>query len=338
VNPQNAWVEIRIPAGEADPAELAGMLAGIGAAVAPPRPPGEARAAASPAAESRSAAESELRAAAALAAGAEIRGTTIVFWVRAADAVRAIGGTRAALARLAASGVPVRADAVEIGPGLPEAEWRDAWKRHFGITRVSEHLVVVPSWERYAPRAGEVVLDLDPGRAFGTGAHASTRLCLSELDALARGPGPVLAVERFLDCGTGSGILAIAAAKLWPRCDGLAIDIDPAAVEVATENLGRNGVGARVACRGCTADQVEGTFDLVVANIERGPLLRLHDALVDRLAPSGVLMLAGVTADETAEVVEAYAYAGARRLRLLRTREREDDLRWSVAVLEAVRA
>jgi ribosomal protein L11 methyltransferase len=263
----------------------------------------------------------------------EIRGATIVFWTRPAEAAGVLGEMRAAVARLAASGVPVRADAVEIGQALPESVWRDAWKRHFGVARVSEHLVIVPSWERYAPGAVEVVLDLDPGGAFGTGAHASTRLCLLEIDALARGAAPATAVRRFLDCGTGSGILAIAAAKLWPHAHGVAIDIDPAAVEVATENLRRNALDARVECRAHTADAVEGAFDLVVANIERGPLLALRAALADRVGPGGVLILSGVTADEVAEVVEAYAGEG--RFRLRRTRDLEDDLRWSVAVLEA---
>ena len=298
MNAPDEWVEIRIPVGDADPAEVAGMLAG-----------------------------------AIPTAGVEIRGASVVFWAQAADAARAVGQARAAVERLAASGVPVRADAVEIAAALPESEWREAWKRHFGVVRVSGHLVVVPSWERYVPRAGEVVLHLDPGRAFGTGAHASTRLCLGELDALARGPGSPRAVHRFLDCGTGSGILSIAAAKLWPGCRGVAIDIDPAAAEVATENLERNGVVARVTCRGSSADDVEGTFDLVVANIERVPLLALRAALLARLAPGGVLVLSGLTADEVAEVVAAYVAGG--RLRVLRTHDLEDDLRWSVAVLEA---
>jgi len=303
VNPHDDWVEIRIPAGDADAVELAGMLAtGAGAA----------------------------------AAGMEIRGATVVFWVRAADAARALGETQAVIERLAASGVPVQAAAVEMAAASPESAWRETWKRYFGVTRVSAHLVIVPSWERYAPRAGEVVLDLDPGGAFGTGAHASTRLCLIELDALARGPRPLVAVQRFLDCGTGSGILAITAAKLWPACRGIAIDVDPAAVDVATENLRHNRMAARVQCLGRTADAVDGAFDLVVANIERGPLLALRDALVGRLGPGGILVLSGITADEVAEVVEAYM--AGHQLRLLRTRDLDDDLRWSVAVLEAAQA
>jgi ribosomal protein L11 methyltransferase len=300
---QDEWVEIRIAAGEADPAELAGMLAG---------------------------------GAGASAAGVEIRGPTLVFWVRATDAARALGETRAALERLAASGVPVRPAAVELGAASPESAWREAWKRHFGVARVSAHLVIVPSWERYAPRAGEVLLDLDPGGAFGTGAHASTRLCLLELDALARGPGSTIAVRRFLDCGTGSGILAVAAAKLWPQSRGVALDVDPAAVEVAAENLRRNGVEARVECRERADGDVPGVFDLVVVNIERGPLLALRDALLARLGPGSVLVLSGITADEVAEVVDAYARD--RSLRLLRTRDLEDDLRWSAVVLEAAPA
>jgi ribosomal protein L11 methyltransferase len=302
LDPQDDWVEIRIPAGEVDPTELAGMLAG-GAGAA--------------------------------AAGVELRGTTVVFWVRAPDADRALGETHAAIERLAAAGVPVRAAAVEVAAASPESVWREAWKRHFGVAHVSAHLVVVPSWERYDPADGEVILDLDPGGAFGTGAHASTRLCLIELDALSNSAEPAIAVHRFLDCGTGSGILAIAAAKLWPECRGVAIDIDPAAVDVATENLRHNQVDGRVQCIAGSADAADGVFDLVVANIERIPLLALRDTLVGRLAPGGVLVLSGITADEVAEVVEAYV--AGRRLRVLRTRDLEDDLRWSVVVLAATR-
>jgi ribosomal protein L11 methyltransferase len=297
------WVEIRVPAGEMDPAELAGMLAS---------------------------------AAGAAAAGVELRGTTVVFWVREADAARALGETHAAIERLAAAGVPLRAGAVEMAAASPESVWREAWKRHFGVARVSAHLVVVPSWERYEPGADEVILDLDPGGAFGTGAHASTRLCLIELDALARSAEPAIAVDRFLDCGTGSGILAIAAAKLWPECRGVAIDMDPAAVDVATQNLCRNRVDGRVQCRAGSADAADGAFDLIVANIERLPLLALRDALVGPLAPGGVLVLSGITADEVAEVVQAYVAGG--RLRVLRTHDLEEDLRWSVVVLARARA
>jgi ribosomal protein L11 methyltransferase len=107
-------------------------------------------------------------------------------------------------------------------------------------------------------------------------------------------------------------------------------------VDVATENLRHNRLDARVQCLECTADAVEGAFDLVVANIERGPLLALRDALLGRLRPGGVLVLSGLTADEVAEVVEAYMVG--HHLRLLRTRDLADDLHWSMAVLEAAHA
>src|SRR5262249_61541518 len=105
----------------------------------------------------------------------------------AAGAEPAPGGLPKAAARLGESGLGVDPAAAHGRPAVPEDQWRDAWKRYFHVVRVAPRIVIVPSWETYEPAAGDVVLDLDPGRAFGTGAHASTRLCLRELDALEAG-------------------------------------------------------------------------------------------------------------------------------------------------------
>jgi ribosomal protein L11 methyltransferase len=293
------WMEIRVPVGAADPGEIAGML------------PVERH-----------------------AAGVELRAGTVVLWVHESAAAAAAADVTAAVACLAAAGVALDAGAVAVVPGRPEAEWRDAWKRHFTVTRVSPHLVIVPSWERHRASAGDVVLHLDPGRAFGTGAHASTRLCLAEIDALARGSAGRRAVRRVLDCGTGSGILAIAIAKLWPASHGIAIDVDPPAVEVAEENARRNAVGDRIECSLRAAGEVPGPFDLVVANVERAPLLALRDALVSSLGPGATLVLSGITADEVPALLAAYTATGA--LRALRTPRLVDDLEWSAVVLAAL--
>ena len=126
---------------------------------------------------------------------------------------------------------------------MPEAEWRDAWKRYFKISRLTRQIVVVPSWESYTPAADDVTIALDPGMAFGTGTHASTQLVLEELQALADGG---LYPARVLDMGCGSGILAIAAAKLWPKTSVIAIDNDPIAITATADNAAGNGVGARI--------------------------------------------------------------------------------------------
>src|SRR5262249_48920397 len=117
-----------------------------------------------------------------------------------------------------------------------EDEWRDVWKKYFRATRVGATFVVRPSWDPGDVADGDRVIDLDPGRAFGTGGHASTRLAIALAEPLADRPSPL----SFLDLGCGSGILAIAAARLWPAARGLAIDVDPEATECARENLDRN--------------------------------------------------------------------------------------------------
>lgn len=300
------WIEIQIAVDEADAADVAGILAGmVGAA----------------------------------ARGTELRSDCIAFWVPRPQADRALAETRSVVATLAARGMPVDPGHVRMQSAAPEREWRDAWKRYFRVTRLTSRVVIVPSWETYTPRPDDVVLEIDPGRAFGTGAHASTRLCLAELDRLA-GPDPFARSEppwdmqRFLDCGTGSGILSIAAAKLWPASSGLAVDVDPVAVEVALENVRRNGVAPRVACAATSVGSIPEQFDLVLANIEREPLLELRDALTARLAPRGVLILSGLLKDEVVDVAEMYA--AVPWIQAVRISGPEADPEWSAIVLRSV--
>jgi ribosomal protein L11 methyltransferase len=195
-----------------------------------------------------------------------------------------------------------------------EDEWRDAWKKHFGVHHV-ERFVIVPSWERYAAAPDEIVLDLDPGRAFGTGAHPSTWLCLRLISA--RPP-----VARFLDVGCGSGVLAIACARAWPGARGWACDIDPEAVVVAGENAARNRVELAL-----STALPDGEFDLVTANIQPEVLIPMADALVARLAPGGAVILSGILVEAAAPVEEAY---GAR----LRRVEHVDAQGWRALVYE----
>ncbi|HYL41260.1 MAG TPA: 50S ribosomal protein L11 methyltransferase, partial [Candidatus Binatus sp.] len=129
---------------------------------------------------------------------------------------------------------------------VDEADWAEAWKRHFPVLRVGRRIVVKPTWRRHRRAPGEVVLTLDPGMAFGTGLHPTTRLCLTGLEELAdRG---ALAEARVLDVGSGSGILSIAAARLG-AASLVALDIDPIAVEASRANARRNQLGRRLAAR-----------------------------------------------------------------------------------------
>lgn len=262
------------------------------------------------------------------ASGVEVRGEEIVTWARAAEADAAASALRRAAARLADAGFDVDPATVHVRPAPPEDEWRDAWKRFFRTTRVSPRIVIVPSWERFTSAPGDVVLDLDPGRAFGTGAHASTRLCLVELDRLEAEDR--LTVERFFDVGTGSGILSIAAARLWPAARGIAVDVDPIAVSAARENLERNGVGARVAVSDTKAADVAGPFDLVVANIQADVLEALRDTLAHELAPGGALVLSGLLTEQANEVAASYERTGLARARLTTL---PDDRDWTAVVL-----
>jgi ribosomal protein L11 methyltransferase len=189
---------------------------------------------------------------------------------------------------------------------LDESDWADAWKKHFFVHRVGQRLVIVPSWRRPRRRAGDVCIQLDPGMAFGTGLHPTTALCLRAIEDRVRGG------EVMLDLGTGSGILAIAAAKLGAR-HVLALDVDTVAVRVAAENVARNGVEDRVeVCHGTLPLQVgpdahgqtptwprslpdgDPTFDLAVANISLRALQSLQPAIRRVLRPGGAALLSGV--------------------------------------------
>jgi ribosomal protein L11 methyltransferase len=160
-----------------------------------------------------------------------------------------------------------------------EEEWAEAWKRFFGIERVGRRLVVCPTWIDYAPRAEEVVIRLDPGMAFGTGQHPTTRLCLEALESRLR-PG-----EQVLDLGTGSGILAAAAALLG-AARVIALDVDPVAVDVARQNVAVNGVEGRVQVlegslgdAGPLPDADMSRFDMVLANISTAGITEMAPAL-----------------------------------------------------------
>jgi ribosomal protein L11 methyltransferase len=180
-------------------------------------------------------------------------------------------------------------------------QWRDAWKAYFEPTRIGPRLVVKPSFKPYEPAASDVVLTLDPGGAFGTGTHETTRLLL---EALQRHLAPGMHV---LDVGCGSGILAIACLLLGAE-RAIGVDVDPEAVRVSGENAEHNGVRRRLTLyEGTLAAVPPGRFPLVLANIESRVLVPLADELCARVAPGGVLVLGGLLAPERERVLAAYA-------------------------------
>jgi len=206
---------------------------------------------------------------------------------------------RGALAALATrSGVP-GAIGVRCEP-LLEEDWGAGWKEHFHPFHVAPRLVVKPSWEPYEALAGEAVIEMDPGMAFGTGLHASTRLALGFIEEICAGAPP----NGVLDVGTGTGILAMAAA-LRGASRVIAIDNDPDAVVAARDNVARNDLAGRVDVGDRDLGAIDGTFDLVAANITADVLLPLAPRLAERLAPCGALVLAGLLAGEQTREIRA---------------------------------
>ena len=207
---------------------------------------------------------------------------------------------------------------------VDEADWAEAWKAHFPVMRLGRRLVIKPSWRRHHKADDEVVIDLDPGMAFGTGLHPTTRLCLEALEARAdRGP-----LGRALDVGCGSGILSIAAVKLGAT-RAVGVDIDPIAIEATIANARHNRVGKRVRARAGTIPSDEGPFDLVLANLIAGLLVEHAANLADELVPGGTLIASGIFIDREPEVRRAFDAAG------LDIVGRRDETDW--VALEAIR-
>jgi ribosomal protein L11 methyltransferase len=179
---------------------------------------------------------------------------------------------------------------------IAEQNWVQLTQSQFEPIRVSERLWIVPSWHE-APDPTAIVLVLDPGMAFGTGSHPTTRLCLEWLEQ------QVEAANSVLDYGCGSGILAIAAAKLGAG-DVLGVDIDLQAVSAAKNNAERNEVIARF---DDSSKEIKGQFDIVVANILSNPLKALAPAICGHVRPGGRLALSGILAEQADELIDIYA-------------------------------
>ena len=188
---------------------------------------------------------------------------------------------------------------------LRSEDWSSSWKVHFKPLRVGRRLLIVPTWEEAAALPGDLVLRIDPGMAFGTGGHETTRLCLELLEKIMDGRRPG-ATPSLLDLGTGSGILA-AAASLLGAGRILALDIDPEAVVVAQENLALNGLSEQVECGTTPLESLTESFDIILANILAEELVRLAPGLTARLNQGGALILSGILAEKEELVRRGFA-------------------------------
>ena len=220
---------------------------------------------------------------------------------------------------------------------VAEEEWANAWKEHFHVTRIGQRFVIKPSWREYAPQPDDIVIELDPGMAFGTGLHPTTQMCLLALEKHLR-PG-----DHVLDLGTGSGILAIAAAKLGAAAC-LATDVDPVAVEAARVNVSVNHVEDVVQVEQGSLAQISNIksqiskdaarnddvrfeiwnlkFDILLVNILAKIIVELcGQGLDDVVRPGGLAVFAGLIDSQEAQVLEALERVGLKVIE--RTQEKD---------------
>ena len=209
---------------------------------------------------------------------------------------------------------------------VADEDWAETWKEFFHTEKIGARTVIKPTWEEYEAKAGEIVVELDPGAAFGTGQHATTSLCIRALEELVR-PGMTV-----FDVGTGSGVLAIVAAKLGAKSVE-AVDFDPVAVRVARENVRQNGAEDVVHTeRSDLLKSVAGEADLIIANISADIVVRLFGEVEGSLAAGGTMLLSGIIEDRLADVVEAAGRHG------FSVEKIEQEKGWAAVVVKGGRA
>jgi ribosomal protein L11 methyltransferase len=224
------------------------------------------------------------------------------------------GVTRAGLADA------VRAVSVET---VLDQDWMKKWKEGLTAVEVGSRLVIAPSWNLPEKTESRVVIQIDPGMAFGTGTHESTRLCLEAIERYWQG-------GRLLDVGTGTGILAIAAALLAPGSPVVAIDVDPQAVEVARENAEINGVSASVELQvGEPGDLAPRQFDVVVANLTAEVIVDLMKKLSGLLSAEGLMILSGILNELSGDVKRALAACDLKMI------DQREDGEWTALIARA---
>ena len=186
---------------------------------------------------------------------------------------------------------------------MHEEDWANTWKQYYKPTKVGEKIVVKPIWEEYEAKDGELVVDLDPGMAFGTGTHETTIMCIQSLEKYVKEDSTVF------DVGCGSGILAIAAAKLGAKL-AVGVDLDPVAVESSIENVGYNKLKNIEILHGNLVEVIDGKADIVVANILAEIICILTDDVKRVLKDGGVFITSGIIHDRVDMVCEKLEATG----------------------------
>ncbi|MBL9171959.1 MAG: 50S ribosomal protein L11 methyltransferase [Verrucomicrobiales bacterium] len=238
--------------------------------------------------------------------------TVSVYWgLPASEIPAARASLREGLKDLVLGGLDIRPGRIGIRK-VPPRDWSESWKRHFRPIEVGRTLLVQPTWSRRKPKAGQALVLLDPGLSFGTGQHATTRYCLERITQLRRPGSP----QSMLDAGSGSGILAIAAAKLG-YSPVAAFDYDAEAVRISRTNCRLNGVEGQVQpeLKDLTKmpRKTGERFDVVCANLICDLLVAEHGRLLARLKPRGSLVVAGILESQFPEVERALTASGLRK-------------------------
>jgi ribosomal protein L11 methyltransferase len=231
-----------------------------------------------------------------------------------------VDGVRTQIESLRAALLALGVDDV-IDEPFVEVDWENEWKKFFKPRRVGSHFVVRPTWESFDALPGDKVIVLDPGQAFGTGDHPTTRMCLEYLEM------QVAPSNSVLDLGCGSGILAVGA-KMVGAGETLAIDIDPIAVEVTKENITRNNVEVKTAVGDVLELQLESRWDIVVSNIISATLINLAPDAAYALRPGGKWIVSGIITQNWSDVKKAAEKSGFTYIE-----HREED-GWNAGVFE----
>lgn len=202
--------------------------------------------------------------------------------------------------RLQAENIPFEIDT----NGISEEDWANNWKKYFKPTEIGEKLLILPEWEEQ-PQTDRKILKIDPGAAFGTGTHSTTRLCLTAIEKY------VGEDKTVLDIGTGSGILSIASLLLGAK-SAVGVDIDALAVKTAVDNGLKNGFSAPQykMINGDLADKVTGKFDICIANIVADVIIKLCDSVTDFIVPNGLFITSGIIDTRADEVINKLLSTG----------------------------